>query len=1610
MMKGNLKRWVACASIIALVLSNFGSNVSAMRIVHATEIDDPLIQVSEESAPSEEPAVSEEPAPVEESPAPEETVQQESDIQAGESDVTGELASSSDATEASSNASEAASIILDSVSDIASSESSNIVSDIASTAQTAEAPTLTQGAAVIVLYAAGEGGMVSLTEEIVDPASETPVFQGSTATASEGYQFLNWIDESAQIVSTDATFIPVGLTQNKIYIASFVKEEVAAQRLVTVTYAAESGGTISREKEVVDLNGQDLSLKGAVADANEGYEFVVWKDANGNIVSRDHTFIPQITTNEEGTGIDASYTANFEKIPEKYPAQDFSGEAGGVTVDAHAEEGAFPEGTRMEVSAVTGSSLDGVMEAAQENTQDKVVDAVAVDITFYNMNDEKIEPVSGKNVSVQLHSQTTVEGDNHEVVHVTENGNASTVADASAASANFTTDAFTIYAIVGTDANAIARFTYRFYIMRNGVQTLVDTQIVKKNDSLAEPDDPVAVEGHKFLGWYVGDNQLAFTNGSLSITQSSNTDEIINVYAKFDDEYYVFFYKNSTKNEIVQIKSGKEADTITTDDVTFTVGNSKVVVGWTYLDGTPAASTITLAKQDVELIPIIEENIVWVKFDSKGGTAVNALYTQKNSTIIKPEDPTREGYVFKGWYTTENYSGNSFDFTQSITEDVQLYAKWQADKKVKYTVVYWRQNAADNGYTYAGKDWNQKEFPGVRASAYPGLPNPDVAGFFVDQIKTTAEAPIVSADGSTIMNVYYSRNSYPLTFMVYVGNGTYNTIETVTLRYQQDTATEWNNITSGYSGYLWYISQNDADHNKTAYSAPPRMEPTSGTLAGFTGIVVYGRQSSGSGTFYYLDNDTHEEIHPSFTFARSPWAFTTEDYIAIPGYRYHTSQKEGNAGYIYYKKNAYNLTIITNNQDNDTMVKNNITYKDSLSEYKPDGYIKSVTTKLVGGTIYYFAGWYSNEACAGDEFNFDSTMPALDTGYSGSMVGGYKDNLNGLLIYGKWIPKQVTVTFDLAGGNLGGQNTIPAQTFASGMKALDPGDPVRNGYGFNGWNIGSASGNLFNFDNSVTQDITLVAAWYSSSQFSVIYDAGEHGDASSVPTDSKTYSNGANVFLKAAPQVKTGEKENWSFYGWKVGNMIYQSGTFAINQNDADTNHVITIIAQYIPKTGKTQVIYHPNGGIGTITTDSDLINNADYTVRTAEYLGFAPAEGLRADYTFEWNTKADGHGTTYAAGATVAADILDQGNNILYACWTKKPEATIYITGHSLATVYDGSSHTVSGYDLATGTATGITVTLNGTGKDSLTETAAGTYEMTMTADDFTATSSNYSKITIYVTPGKLIIKKASAEQDKVTATNYYNTYDAAAHTITASAAQSESTLWYSTDNLTWSQTAPTYTDVTTAQMVYVKATNLNYEDAFGSATVSINPRSVTLTSGSASKTADGTPLTSPAVTVSGDGFVAGEVTNIRATGTITAVGNTINAIAYDPANAYKAANYTITLAEGTLTITAAGGGATTTTTTTITTIITAAPVPAAPTPAAPTPAVLGATRAVETAATPAEAEQPAPAVLGATRSRTTGDTTDDLMRFLIILICAGSAASILFLQRKKRNRDKEQ
>ena len=68
-----------------------------------------------------------------------------------------------------------------------------------------------------------------------------------------------------------------------------------------------------------------------------------------------------------------------------------------------------------------------------------------------------------------------------------------------------------------------------------------------------------------------------------------------------------------------------------------------------------------------------------VSFDCGGKAEGTSKVVQHGGTVTPPADPKADGYQFEGWYTQKN-GGVKFDFGQSITEDVTVYAHWSEVK------------------------------------------------------------------------------------------------------------------------------------------------------------------------------------------------------------------------------------------------------------------------------------------------------------------------------------------------------------------------------------------------------------------------------------------------------------------------------------------------------------------------------------------------------------------------------------------------------------------------------------------------------------------------------------------------------------------------------------------------------------------------------------------------------------------------------------------------------------------------------------------------------------------------------------------------------------------
>ena len=152
-------------------------------------------------------------------------------------------------------------------------------------------------------------------------------------------------------------------------------------------------------------------------------------------------------TKEETESTDAE--SDVPAVP--MPAQSFEKTAGGIKVSVEAPEGAFPENTRMSVKPVNGSGLVDTVSGAVNG---EILEVQAVDITFYDADDNEIEPATAIRVSiVPADSQYSEEKAN--VVHIDDAGEATTVEQAEGTTEDnsevvFDVETFSIYAIVYT--------------------------------------------------------------------------------------------------------------------------------------------------------------------------------------------------------------------------------------------------------------------------------------------------------------------------------------------------------------------------------------------------------------------------------------------------------------------------------------------------------------------------------------------------------------------------------------------------------------------------------------------------------------------------------------------------------------------------------------------------------------------------------------------------------------------------------------------------------------------------------------------------------------------------------------------------------------------------------------------------------------------------------------------------------------------------------------------------------------------------------------------------------------------------------------------------------
>ena len=751
------------------------------------------------------------------------------------------------------------------------------------------------------------------------------------------------------------------------------------------------------------------------------------------------------------------------------------------------------------------------------------------------------------------------------------------------------------------------RATYTFYVGDEDVST----QIVKNGEKLTEPAAPDG-EG-KFLGWYVeGEHTpLDFTE---AVTVTATTE--VKVFAHFDEVQYVLFM-DENKERVVDCKTLRKGDTVRTSDVTYPVGAGQSVTRWNNFDGV-AVDEVTYG-DGIDVLYAVVENGHWLTFDTNGGSYIAPQFFTGIPT--QPTPPTKPGYTFSGWYLDEECM-HPADFSE-ITGTCTVHADWIPEGNVQYTVLHMQENADDDGYST--KDIETK-------SGQAGFHTDAKAMSYQGFTAQTITQQTIAGDGTTIVTVKYKRNVYDVKFYYWESGffgigGDWKEYENYRI-----TAKYGANISDKWPGGNWYVNENGSTMQANIDTMPlngqafyGKSEDNSSTASYYLEVLPgESGDATVSGKTYKLDHEDH---------ASRGATVTKEDRYPITGFTCNESisTKNGqryNGAKFYYDRNSYDLIFINGSERKTERVKFGADI--SGKSYTP-------TNPPAGMEGYVFTGWYDNQQGAGTAYDFTGkTMPAQN-----------------ITLYAKWVAPIHTVRFLQDGTELDKiENIQHGSKITEDQAPEDKVTIVVDDEEFYGWML--ADGTPFNFDTAITKDYELHARVGSKAGYKLTYSVNGKTD---VVKDNNNYVKGIDAAIMNCPA--SAAPAGMVFLGWDTSDagttVVYKPG--ATIKMTADT----TLYAVFGPKTGTVSLTYHSNFDAQTYAVENQP-NNEKLTVLGYDATGMTTHEG----YSFRgWNTKEDGTGDTYAAGASAVIDNI--GSNDLYAVWqinTYRYTVEYYIDG----------------------------------------------------------------------------------------------------------------------------------------------------------------------------------------------------------------------------------------------------------------------------------------------------------------------------------------------------------
>ena len=524
-------------------------------------------------------------------------------------------------------------------------------------------------------------------------------------------------------------------------------------------------------------------------------------------------------------------------------------------------------------------------------------------------------------------------------------------------------------------------------------------------------------------------------------------------------------------------------------------------------------------------------NMTGVIVTYKDGDNEYAKQVLPSGTLAtRPDDPTKPGYIFDGWYTSD---GAQWDYTTAVTENITVTARWTlktqsvsseqelndaladisvgkilltADIGISSSLTVNRKVTLDlNGYVlrYANTAANGSVFKIVSGGDLTVIDSrPDAEHRFNSNNALWApDEPngkeIVMGGvitGGTGTPCYVNGSSY----FVACGGGVYLEGDA---RFTMDGGNIVGCIANTGGGV--YISENGS----FTMNGGSIMGCSSWDLSGPGGTPYFGGVYLDSGTFTMTGgvikdcakysvvlnenatmNANGGEIYGVVEVGKNSYVTCLDGLTGVTAFRdnfwiYHNSERVDRG--IFYGS-------ITNYYD-DTIIGLTVTYKDGDSEYAkqvlPSGTLATRPDAPAATPGYTFGGWNKADGTAWD--------------YASDKV---TDNIT---LYAKWAANTYTITFDTAGGS-----EIAPITQDYGTAITVPADPTREGYTFIGWDKEIPT-------TMPAENMTVTAQW-EINQYTITFDTAGGSEIAPITQDYGT--------VITAPADPT--REGYTFIGW----------------------------------------------------------------------------------------------------------------------------------------------------------------------------------------------------------------------------------------------------------------------------------------------------------------------------------------------------------------------------------------------------------------------------------------------------------------------------------------------